>query len=112
MPREPPVTSAIRPFSENRSLNMRASISAGGFGRQGRACQGRPAYRSAAGEDNRICDGGCSPDGAKRNPGDCLAEGGPPGFASLHPGYEIADYAASMRRKPFHIAVAAPEVRT
>src|SRR6476659_1504543 len=26
MPREPPVTSATRPLSENRSLNMRSSI--------------------------------------------------------------------------------------
>ena len=33
---------------------------------------------------------------------------------ALHPGYGATNciYAASMRRKPFHIAVAAPEVRT
>src|SRR6188768_4268116 len=38
MPREPPVTSATRPLSENRSLNMRSSIALpvvlGGAGRR------------------------------------------------------------------------------
>ena len=47
MPRDPPVTTATRPFSENRSLNMRSSIGfAGGFGRGQGASQGR-AYPSS-----------------------------------------------------------------
>jgi hypothetical protein len=42
MPRDPPVTSATRPFSENRSLNMRSSLAfADGFERGGSMSQGR-----------------------------------------------------------------------
>src|SRR4051812_6287499 len=44
MPREPPVTSAMRPLSENRSLSMTPPIDfAGGFGRGFGRSQGSAA---------------------------------------------------------------------
>src|SRR4051812_19466116 len=46
MPRDPPVTSATRPLSENRSLNMRPSdCIARGSGRGGQTSQGREVVR-------------------------------------------------------------------
>src|SRR4051812_36513820 len=39
MPREPPVTSATRPLSENRSLNMMPPLAAHVSGRGAKACQ-------------------------------------------------------------------------
>jgi hypothetical protein len=51
MPRDPPVTSATRPFSENRSLNMLPPFAfAHGSGREHSMSQGRPRHRLAAPE--------------------------------------------------------------
>src|SRR5882672_430550 len=100
MPRDPPVTSATRPLSENRSLNMRSSIAL-------------PPVLGGGAERVKEGKRTCSPDGAKRNPGKSLpACEMVPDFAALHPGYGATEepYAASMRRKPFHTAVAAPDV--
>src|ERR1700733_6573861 len=116
MPRDPPVTSAIRPRSENRSVNMRVPPFAfdRSSGREVRASQGNAAFPSPL-----VGEGGCwkkkagggvvawvltpHPSRYRATPSPARGEG---------KGYTQLDQAALTRRKPFHIAVATPEVST
>src|SRR3979490_2424627 len=116
MPRDPPVTSATRSLSENRSLNMSPLPDfVDGFGRGDKTSQGRDAYPLACGRGWTRCEASRTGEGsvsADRDP----SSGAPPAPFSHKGRREVKApqecYAASTRRKPFHIAVAAPEVST
>src|SRR3954452_20098419 len=118
MPREPPVTSATRPLSENRSLNMVPPLVCAGCERGGEGSQGRRAFGWCSHSTDSVSSRRrWGPITTERR----LAEGGRSGLIPIAieksrgrgPGFprdERGDrgYPAGILRKPFHIAVAAP----